>query len=106
MKRLTTFLALCALAATLSAQPYKDRSLPPQERAQDLVSRMTLEEKASVAMHHAAAIPALEVKAYNWWSEALHGVARNGSATVFPQPAAATASTRTSTLIRDSSSPS
>ena len=86
MKRLTTFLALCALAATLSAQPYKDRSLPPEERAKDLVSRMTLEEKTSVSMHPSAPIPALGVKAYNWWSEALHGVARNGAATVFPQP--------------------
>ena len=86
MKRLTTLLALCALAVTLSAQPYKDRSLPPEERAKDLVSRLTLEEKASVAMHHSAAVPALGIKAYNWWSEALHGVARNGAATVFPQP--------------------
>ena len=86
MKRLTTILALCAFAVTLSAQAYKDRSLPPEERAKDLVSRMTLEEKASVSMHPSAPIPALGVKAYNWWSEALHGVARNGAATVFPQP--------------------
>ena len=86
MKRLTTLLALCALAVTLSAQPYKDRSLPPEERAKDLVSRMTLEEKTSVSMHPSAPIPALGVKGYNWWSEALHGVARNGAATVFPQP--------------------
>ena len=86
MKRLTTLLALGALAVTLSAQPYKDRSLPPEERAKDLVSRMTLEEKTSVSMHPSAPIPALGVKAYNWWSEALHGVARNGAATVFPQP--------------------
>ena len=69
MKRLTAFLALCAFAATLSAQPDKDRSLPPEERAKDLVSRMTLEEKASVSMHPSAPIPALGVKAYNWWSE-------------------------------------
>ena len=86
MKRLTAILMLCIVTAALSAQPYKDRSLPPEERAKDLVSRMTLEEKAAVSMHHAAAIPALGVKAYNWWSEALHGVARNGAATVFPQP--------------------
>ena len=86
MKRLTTLLALGAIAATLSAQPYKDRSLSPEERAADLVSRMTLEEKTSVAMNNSAAVPSLGVKAYNWWSEALHGVARNGSATVFPQP--------------------
>ena len=83
---MTTILALCAFAVTLSAQAYKDRSLPPEERAKDLVSRMTLEEKASVSMHPSAPIPALGVKAYNWWSEALHGVARNGAATVFPQP--------------------
>ena len=86
MKRLTTILMLCTVTAALSAQPYKDRSLPPEERAKDLVSRMTLEEKASVSMHSSAPVPALGVKAYNWWSEALHGVARNGAATVFPQP--------------------
>ena len=86
MKRLTTILMLCTVTAALSAQPYKDRSLPPEERAKDLVSRMTLEEKASVSMHPSAPVPALGVKAYNWWSEALHGVARNGAATVFPQP--------------------
>ena len=86
MKRLTIFLALCAVTVSLSAQPYKDRSLPPEERAADLVSRMTLEEKTSVSMHPSAPVEALGVKAYNWWSEALHGVARNGSATVFPQP--------------------
>ena len=86
MKRLTTILMLCTVTAALSAQPYKDRSLPPEERAKDLVSRMTLEEKASVSMHSSAPVPALGVKAYNWWSETLHGVARNGAATVFPQP--------------------
>ena len=86
MKRLTALLALCSLALSLSAQPYKDRSLSPEERAKDLVSRLTLEEKASVSMHPSAPVEALGIKAYNWWSEALHGVARNGSATVFPQP--------------------
>jgi len=86
MKRILSLLALGALAVTLSAQPYKDRNLPPEERAKDLVSRLTLEEKASLSMHHSAPVPALGIKAYNWWSEALHGVARNGSATVFPQP--------------------
>ena len=86
MKRLTTLLALGALAATLSAQPYKDRSLSPEERAMDLVSRLTLEEKASLSMHPSAPVEEFGIKAYNWWSEALHGVARNGSATVFPQP--------------------
>ena len=86
MKRILSLLALGALAVTLSAQPYKDRSLSPEERAKDLVSRLTLEEKASLSMHPSAPVEALGIKAYNWWSEALHGVARNGSATVFPQP--------------------
>lgn len=54
-------------------------------RAQSLVERMTLEEKVHQMLHAAPAIPRLDVKAYNWWNEALHGVARAGVATVFPQ---------------------
>ena len=86
MKRLIPILMLCTLTAALSAQPYKDRSLSPEERAADLVSRLTLDEKVSLSMNQSAAVPALDIKAYNWWNEALHGVGRNGSATVFPQP--------------------
>lgn len=56
-----------------------------RERAKQLVSEMTLEEKVSQTVHGAAAIPRLGIKAYNWWNEALHGVARAGVATVFPQ---------------------
>lgn len=56
-----------------------------REKARELVSKMTLEEKVSQTMHHAASIDRLGVKAYNWWNEALHGVARAGVATVFPQ---------------------
>ncbi len=56
-----------------------------RRRAEDLVSRMTLEEKVSQTLHYAAAIDRLGVKGYNWWNEALHGVARAGQATVFPQ---------------------
>src|SRR4051812_16515251 len=59
--------------------------LTPQERAADLVSRMTLEEKAHQLGHTAPAIPRLGVPEYNWWNEGLHGVARAGFATVFPQ---------------------
>lgn len=55
------------------------------ERAGELVMRMTLEEKASQMLHNAPAIPRLGIKEYNWWNEALHGVARAGIATVFPQ---------------------
>lgn len=65
--------------------PYQDPSLSPEERARDLVSRMTLEEKAAQMYDKAAAIPRLGIHEYNWWNEALHGVARAGHATVFPQ---------------------
>ncbi|WP_217906808.1 glycoside hydrolase family 3 C-terminal domain-containing protein [Qipengyuania atrilutea] len=65
--------------------PYRDTSLAFEERARDLVNRMTLEEKALQAGHAAPAIPRLGVPAYNWWNEGLHGVARAGVATVFPQ---------------------
>jgi beta-glucosidase len=67
--------------------PYKDTSLPPQVRAKDLVRRMTLEEKASQLVNHSRAIPRLGVPAYDWWSEALHGVATKGT-TEFPEPIA------------------
>ena len=64
---------------------YLDESLSFEERAKDLVSRMTLEEKVTQMLHAAPAIPRLGIPAYNWWNEALHGVARAGVATVFPQ---------------------
>jgi beta-glucosidase len=53
--------------------------------ARELISQMTLEEKVSQMLHNSAAIPRLGIPAYNWWNEALHGVARAGTATVFPQ---------------------
>ena len=65
--------------------PYLDPSRPVDERVRDLLSRMTLEEKAGQWVHDAPAIDRLGVPAYNWWSECLHGVARAGYATVFPQ---------------------
>ena len=64
---------------------YLDESLSFEERAKDLVSRMTLEEKVTQMLHGSPAIPRLGIPAYNWWNEALHGVARAGVATVFPQ---------------------
>ena len=66
-------------------EKYRDASLPFEERAEDLVSRMTLEEKISQLTNNAAAIPRLGIPSYNWWNEGLHGVARAGTATVFPQ---------------------
>ena len=65
---------------------YLNESLPVEERAKDLVSRMTLEEKASQLRYNAPAVEHLGIPFYNWWNEALHGVARAGVATVFPQP--------------------
>src|SRR5262245_1305374 len=64
---------------------YKDPSLPIEKRVDDLVSRMTLEEKVSQMMNAAAPVERLGVPAYDWWNEALHGVARAGYATAFPQ---------------------
>ena len=65
--------------------PYKDPSLAIEKRVDDLVSRMTLEEKVSQMMNASAPVERLEIPAYEWWNEALHGVARAGYATVFPQ---------------------
>lgn len=64
---------------------YLDKSLSFKERAVDLVSRMTLEEKASQLRYDAQPVERLGIPRYNWWNEALHGVARAGVATVFPQ---------------------
>ncbi len=68
-----------------STSPWLDTHLPFGQRAADLVSRMTLEEKVSQMGDVAPGIPRLNIPAYNWWNEALHGVARAGLATVFPQ---------------------
>jgi beta-glucosidase len=64
---------------------YQNERLSFEERARDLVSRMTLDEKVTQMVHEAPAIPHLNIPAYNWWNEALHGVARAGVATMFPQ---------------------
>ncbi len=80
---------------------YMDTSLPFEQRAADLVHRMTVEEKATQLVNQARAIPRLNVPAYDWWSESLHGVAVNGT-TEFPEPVglAATFDTRRSTRWR------
>jgi beta-glucosidase len=74
-----------ATAQDVQKPPYLDSSLPPEVRAADLVHRMTLAEKASQLVNQARAIPRLNVPAYDWWSEALHGVAVAGT-TEFPEP--------------------
>ena len=87
-KWLTVFVALSISSCKLPAQQkpaYTNTNLPAEERAADLVHQMTLEEKASQLVNQARAIPRLGIPAYDWWSEALHGVAREG-VTEFPEP--------------------
>lgn len=78
-------LAGAMLSACQQKLPYQDASLSPEKRAADLVQRLTLEEKVSLMQNNSSAVPRLGIKPYEWWNEALHGVARNGLATVFPQ---------------------
>jgi beta-glucosidase len=65
--------------------PFRDQSLPLEQRVDDLISRLTAEEKVFQLTNDAASVPRLGIRAYNYWNEALHGVARAGVATVFPQ---------------------
>lgn len=88
MKRypiLLVTLALSVMRAVAQPFPYQNPDLSPDERAADLLSRLTLEQKASLMVDESAAIPELGIRRYGWWSEALHGYARSGLATVFPQ---------------------
>jgi beta-glucosidase len=64
---------------------YKDASQAIEARVKDLLSKLTLEEKVSLLGYNSKAVPRLGIPAYNWWNEALHGVARAGEATIFPQ---------------------
>src|SRR3984957_17220910 len=82
---LVLFLAHSA-AQTASSAVYLDPSQPVNVRVDDLIKQMTLEEKATQLVNQARAIPRLQVPNYDWWSEALHGVANAGTATVFPEP--------------------
>src|SRR5450432_4511340 len=78
-------LGFTGFAQDTSKLPYMDSKLSPEMRAADLVHRMTLQEKASQLVNQAREIPRLNVPAYDWWSEALHGVAVDGT-TEFPEP--------------------
>ena len=82
---LALLITVSAAAQGVAILPYQDPALSAQDRASDLVHRMTLEEKASQLVNQARAIPRLGVSAYDWWSESLHGVAVNGT-TEFPEP--------------------
>jgi len=106
MNPLSKFLLYALLAALVSAcfaqQPpiYQDLAAPIEARAADLVSRMTLEEKVSQLMNDSPAIDRLGVPAYNWWNECLHGVARAGRATVFPEAIGLAATWDTGLILR------
>lgn len=77
---------LCTFTGRAEKYPYQNPDLSSKERAKDLLSRLTLEEKASLMCDDSEAIPRLGIKRFNWWSEALHGVANQGNVTVFPEP--------------------
>ncbi len=103
IKQLIAFLSVSAGALAQSSLPYRNPALPVDQRVTDLVSRMTLEEKVSQMQNHAPAIGRLGIPAYDWWSEALHGVARSGYATVFPQAIGMAASWDTDLIHREAS---
>ena len=89
MKHVILTLVSLAMSLTMMAQyPYQNPSLSNAERAKDLLSRLTLEEKALLMCDESEAIPRLGIKKFFWWSEALHGAANMGNVTVFPEPIA------------------
>jgi beta-glucosidase len=84
------FFVVLTILVTINSQgqilPYQNPDLSSEERAKDLISRLTLEEKAKLMCDISEAIPRLGIKKFNWWSEALHGFANNSNVTVFPEP--------------------
>ncbi len=81
---ITSLLLFFGMSAVAQQLPYQNPELSPQERAADLCARLTLEEKAALMQKSSPAIPRLGIPEFAWWSEALHGVGRNGYSTVFP----------------------
>src|SRR5450631_2293545 len=99
MKQLLIYNALLIIVSSslyisVGAQqlPYQDPRQSSEVRARDLISRLNLQEKASLMLDQSPSIPRLGIKKFNWWSEALHGLANNDSVTVFPEPIAMAAS--------------
>jgi len=85
-----TFILLLTLVIAIGSNAqqsidYKNQSLPVETRVKNLISQLSLSEKIALLGYNSQAIPRLGIPAYNWWNEALHGVARAGLATVFPQ---------------------
>ena len=99
--------SLCTVVLTMFSSPikaqtypYQNPNLPVEQRAKDLLSRLTLEEKASLMLDESPAIPRLGIKKFFWWSEALHGAANMGNVTVFPEPVAMASSFNDQLLYR------
>jgi beta-glucosidase len=97
MLRITKYiiLALCLFVQHIcfaQQYPFQDTTLDIETRVDDLIGRLTIDEKLSLLEHQNPAIPRLGLKPYSWWNEALHGVGRNGTATVWPMPIALAAS--------------
>ncbi|GIZ09633.1 glycoside hydrolase family 3 C-terminal domain-containing protein [Flavobacterium sp. UMI-01] len=84
-KGFTAFMVVTASFAQNVDFSFQNNHLPIEKRAEILVSQMTIEEKINQLKNGAAAIPRLKVPDYDWWNEALHGIGRNGKATIFPQ---------------------
>ena len=93
-----SFLFVVQVSAQSSSWPFKDASKSIDQRLNNLLTQLNIEEKISLLGYKGEAIPRLRIPAYNWWNEALHGVARAGKATVFPQ-AIAMAATFNDSLI-------
>ncbi|MGL4632293.1 MAG: glycoside hydrolase family 3 protein, partial [Leadbetterella sp.] len=85
MKKSILSVALFVFGFTLSAQDFRNSTLSNDKRVDDLLSKLTLKEKISLIGYQSEAVPRLGIPAYNWWNEGLHGVARAGEATMFPQ---------------------
>jgi beta-glucosidase len=94
MKNLFSIILILIFSANSFGQkyPFQNPNLSSEERARDLISRLTLEEKAILMCDQSDAIPRLGIKKFNWWSEALHGLANNSEVTVFPEPVGMAAS--------------
>lgn len=89
-KKITQIIIPTCRSIWVKAQhyPFQDTTLSIDERVEDLLSRLTLDQKLNMMQHSNPAIPSLGLPAYSWWNEALHGVGRNGQATVWPMPIA------------------
>lgn len=96
---LLNFLAVYPFSVN-GQMPYQNPNLSSEERAKDLISRLNIQEKASLLFDQSPAIPRLGIKKFNWWSEALHGLANNDNVTVFPEPIGMAASFDDSLVFR------